>query len=88
MPHYPEITYWVRNYAPSGVSDKRAVHAFVDCETQQRVKSLRIQLYAVASDKYDEKQLLNQLGAARKARHGTFSDWAKIMLQWLASYKS
>jgi hypothetical protein len=88
MPHYPEIIYWLQNYAQPGVADKRAVETFMDCETREKVQSLKAQLYAVANGKYEDGLMQKLLGGDRKARHGSYLEWSKIMLQWMAGYKS
>jgi len=86
MPYYSEIHYWLSTYCNVGSSDQRAVETFVDCETRERVHSLRTQLYAVSQGKYDEEEFIRQLGRERKNRYGSFQGWAKIMLQWIAQY--
>ncbi|MCB0329515.1 MAG: hypothetical protein KDD70_07625 [Bdellovibrionales bacterium] len=88
MAHYPEVMYWKNTYGHPGVLDKRAVETFMDCETAERVSGLRNQLYAISQGKYDDALFTKLLGPDRKQRHGTYQDWAKFMLQWMAGYKS
>ncbi|MCI5065517.1 hypothetical protein MRY87_07325 [bacterium] len=85
--YYPEIIYWKKTYAHPGVLDKRAVESFIDCETAERVNSLRGQIHSVAKGKFDEHQFIKQMGPDRKQRHGSYEEWAKLMLQWMAGYK-
>lgn len=86
--NYPEIFYWKSNYAHPGVDDKRAIENFVECETREKIQSLRAQLYAVANGKYDDAMFIKFLGPDRKSRHNSYAEWAKVMLQWLGAYKA
>ena len=85
--HYPELVYWRKTYGHPGVLDKRAVETFMDCETDERIRSLRGQLYAISMGRYDDDLFVKQFGPERKNRHGSFQEWAKLMLQWMAGYK-
>ncbi len=85
MANFNEVFYWVKNYGVPGVPDKKAVENFVACEIHAKVQALRGQLYTIAKGKYDEKILDQQIGQSRKKRHGSYEEWAKMMLLWLSS---
>ena len=85
--HYPEVMYLLSTYAPSGVEDKRAVETFCDCETDERIRSVKGQLYAISRGRFDDPTFDKIIGVERKMKHGSYDEWAKLMLQWFASYK-
>ncbi|MCB0355307.1 MAG: hypothetical protein KDD64_17365 [Bdellovibrionales bacterium] len=85
--HYNEVIYWVKYYGDSGAPDKTGVQLFIDSETGEKIKALRAQLYAISKGQYDERSMDLQIGAKRRAKHGSYEEWAKLMLQWLATYK-
>jgi hypothetical protein len=88
MAHYPELIYWKSNYANPGVLDQRAIQAYVDCETRERINSLRTQLHSISKGRYDDALFQKLFGPDRKQRHGSYQEWAKLMLRWLAEYSS
>ncbi|MCB9029578.1 MAG: hypothetical protein H6619_00885 [Deltaproteobacteria bacterium] len=65
--------------------DKRGVEDFVSCEAHEGVRSLRYELQVIAEGKGQENVLDSIVGLKRKARHGTYQDWAKLMLLWISS---
>lgn len=86
-PHYNEVLYMLQNYGASGTEDKRAVQTFIDCETAERVSSLRGQLYSISQGKYDDRTFDAQVGVARRQKHGSYKEWARMCLQWMAGYR-
>jgi hypothetical protein len=88
VPIYPRVTYWVQNYGGSDAPDKRAVQDFMDCESEEQIRSLRGELYAISQGRFDKKNLDANVGKKRETRHGSYDTWAKMMLLWMASYKS
>ncbi len=87
-PIYKQLTYWAQNYGNSSVPDQRAVETFMDCETREGVSGLRNELMGVAGGNFDETVFDKILGANRKFRHGSYIEWARMMLLWMASYKA
>lgn len=85
--YYNEVIYWVKFYGDSGAPDKTGVELYIDSEAEEKVKALRAQLYAISKGQYEERSLDLQIGAKRKSKHGSYDEWAKLMLQWLASYR-
>ncbi|MDC0357673.1 hypothetical protein OAO01_02575 [Oligoflexia bacterium] len=70
----------------AGVPDKRAVHDFIECETDQKIRALKQQLHAISQGSYDDAAFDKTVGARRKAKHGSYHQWAKIMLLWITEY--
>ncbi len=85
--HYPEVIYLLKTYSPPGVDDKRAVQTFIDCETDERVRAVKGQLYAISRGRYDDATFDKVIGVDKRMKHGSYEEWAKLMLQWMAGYK-
>ena len=86
-PIYQRVSYWVQNYGQSGIPDQRAVETFIDCETTEAVNMLRNELQMMAEGKFKEETADRLIGVKRKVKHGSYSDWAKLMLMWMVGYK-
>ena len=87
-PAYPKVQQWAKEYGASGAEDKRAVHDFMTVETTELIASLRNELASISKGNYDDKKMELLVGPKRRDRHGTFQEWARLMLQWMANYKS
>lgn len=83
----PKIQYWIKSYGSGGAEDRRGAHDFIECETAESVSTLRAELYGILQDAHQEIVLDKALGLSRKHKHGSHQEWAKLMLQWMASYK-
>lgn len=86
-PSFKYLVYWARNYGNAGIVDQRAVTDFMDCETDEPVRGLRFELQLISEGNYLEETLVAHLGPQRREKHGSFEDWARMMLLWMASYK-
>jgi len=84
QPHYDQVMYWVKNYGSSGADDKRAAEDYLESETTEKVKVLKGQLYAISQGKYDQQKMDLQVGVKRRGVHGSYQQWAKLMLLWLS----
>jgi len=84
---YKQLRYFIKQYAPPGVSDQRAAQSFVDVEPDYLLKSLKSELYGVSKGKYDEESMGKIVGIPRKLRHGSYDEWARLILVWMAEYK-
>ena len=82
------VKYWYDNYGYTGVDDKRSVETFLDCETREISQSLKNELIGISQGVYKKEALDIMLGQSRTARYGSYEEWAKYMLIWMASYKS
>lgn len=80
------LKYWKDNYTKPGMPDKRAVEDFIECETSEIIKLFRLELQSVLQGNYTVESLDVLIGPGRVARHGSYEDWAKLMLQWIAAY--
>ena len=81
------LNHWIRDYSVAGVPDQRSIENFIECESAESVSSLCNELRAVASGNFEDSELDQTLGMNRKFRHGSYQDWAKMMLLWSANYK-
>lgn len=86
-PYYDQVDYWAKHYGTGESDDLRSVHSFMDCETEEKIRSLRGQIYSISCGRYHQRSLDNQIGPARRLRHGSFEAWAKLMLQWMAGHR-
>lgn len=84
---YKNLVYWVRNYGSAGIPDQRAIETFIDCETDEMIAATRSELTAVTSGKFTEAIMDQCIGASRRLKYGTYIEWAKMMLLWIANYK-
>jgi hypothetical protein len=80
---FDKIYFWCQNYGRADVEDKRAVKEFVEIESDEVVKPFLTQLHTIADGNYDEEILDQQVGLKRRAKHGSYSEWAKLMLRWI-----
>ena len=85
---YPRIKAWCDVYGKSDADDKRAVEDFMTCEANEAVASLRAELVAVTRGIFDDRTFDAIVGQKRRLKYGTYDAWAKIMLLWMANYKS
>lgn len=81
------IPKFVREYGQSGVPDQRAVQDFCDCETYEEIQRLRGELTAVASGNYEEENLDLIVGIRRKTSFGSYDEWARLLLGWIAQHR-
>jgi len=84
---FKNITYWIQTYGMSGAPDRKSVEDFMECETDEAVNGLRAELYTVSQGKFDKDYLDQIVGLKRSVKHGTYEEWARIMVLWMASYK-
>ena len=86
-PPYKKVREWIQAYGRPDVTDDRGVQDFMLCETLEEVRSLQVELVAMAEGRFDEKILDDVIGMRRKGRYGSYNQWAKLMLQWILAYK-
>lgn len=85
MPSYSRVAAWVREYGSGGIDDNRALRDYLEIEANESINSLRNELHALARGNYIEESIQKLVGAKRKVRHGTYDEWAKSMLRWMAA---
>jgi hypothetical protein len=85
---FPHLKQFVSVYAPPGVDDQRAIQTFMDCETTESIGTLRNEIRAIASGNFHGPSLDLVLGKGRFSKHGSYDNWAKLALLWMANYKS
>lgn len=84
---FPKIRELLSLYSNDGTPDTTAVHTFMDCENEDTIRSLRNELSGIAAGNFMEENLQGTLGPQRKAKHGSYAEWAKRMLIWMAEYR-
>jgi len=84
---HKNVTYWFKAYANPGITDQRAVETFIDCESAEGVSGLRAELQSIKSGNYREQSLDLIMGAGRRMKHGSYEEWARMMLMWMGNYK-
>jgi hypothetical protein len=67
--------------------DKRALEDFLECETDENIRSLRSELQGVSQGNHPPDMLNNLIGKSRENRHGSYEQWAVLMMQWIAGYR-
>jgi len=80
---YDKLKYFKDNYGRPGYPDQRAVQDFVECENRESVRSFQNALNAVVSGGFNPESLAVVLGKDRLARHGSWEEWARLMMIWL-----
>jgi hypothetical protein len=85
--YYKQVNYWLQMYGNSGIPDQRAVETYIDCETSEAVQSLRNELIGISRGNYQDAPFDVSVGVKRRVRHGTYQEWARLMLLWMANYK-
>lgn len=84
IPNYKQLRYWLSSYAAGGCEDRQAIENFIECESQEALSSLRGELIAIKNENFSEEIMLQILGPNRVAKHGSFVEWAKVMLLLMA----
>lgn len=87
-PIYKTVKYWLENYAPSISDDRRAMQEFMECETDELIRSLRTELYSMSQGNYDNDILTKLIGRGRLAKYSTYDEWAKLALLWISENKN
>ena len=87
IPIYNKVRQWCQDYGRPDVSDQHGAKDFIECETKESIRSLQVELIAMADGRFDEKRLDNILGARRRVKYGSYVEWAKMMLRWLGEAK-
>lgn len=81
---YKQVIYWVKNYGSAGIPDQKAVHEYIECETTEAIFTLRNELMGISEGKFTEENLDKLVGVKRKLMYNSYSEWAKMMLLWIA----
>ena len=84
---FPHLKHFISIYSPPGVEDQRAVHTFMDCETTESINTLRNEIRSIASGNFHTQSLDTLVGKGRMSKYGSYDNWAKLMLLWMANYK-
>ena len=84
-PALKRVRYWLQEYTQSGADDRRAAEQFVESETRETVQALQVELQALLQFEQADDHLDRLIGVKRRIKHGSYSNWASLMLQWLHS---
>ena len=82
----PTLLYYQRTYARSmGDNDQKAVGAFKQFESQEKLRRLQNELMLIKNNQVREEVLDSIAGKKRKSRHASYEHWAELMLLWIVS---
>jgi hypothetical protein len=84
---YPRVSAWVQNYGKAEMPDSQAIKVFMECESKEAIKALQVELQSIAEGRFSDAGLDATVGASRRVKFGSFDNWARMMLIWLASEK-
>ena len=87
FPDYKHVRTWIEWFGHGQMPDQRAVHEFMDIEQREVIASLRVELFALSQGRFDVKIMDQVLRPKRKMKHGSYEQWAKYMLIWMAEHK-
>ena len=79
-----KIKYFKDNYARPGCPDQRAAQDFVECENRETVRSFQAALNTIIAGGCNVESLDALVGRDRVARHGSYEEWARLMLIWIS----
>ena len=82
---FPRTRYWLNEYTQGGAEDRRAVDQFIECETRETIQAFQLELQALLQVDQPDDQLDRIIGTKRRVKHGSYANWAALMLQWLIS---
>lgn len=77
---YRSVRYWLENYAHPELPDAHCVADFIDHEPLEALRSFQYELQDIARGNYNDSCMGGLLSARRRVAHGSFSNWAKVML--------
>lgn len=80
---YEKIKYFKENYMRPGHPDRRAVQDFIECENRESVRSFQNALTSILNGNYSAESLDLLLGKDRVLRHGSYEEWARMMMIWM-----
>lgn len=84
---FKHIRYWAEHYAHPGVSDQSSVENAMICESDEFLRPFQAQLNSIIQGSFDEQALDRILTTNRRQRHGSYENWAKLMLMWIQGVK-
>ena len=85
--NFDKVRFWIQNYCQGDMDDKRNLENLIICEGDEILKPFRLQLHSIAQGLYDE-ELMDQLaGKKRKVKHGSYENWARLILLWAGEMK-
>jgi len=84
---YPRIKEFVSVYANGSGDDQRSAQSFCDCEANETIESLRSELISVSSGNFNPNTFDLLVGKGRIGKYGSYDNWAKLVLQWIANYR-
>ena len=83
-PIYKQLKLWVDNYGSAGITDQKAVQTFMECETNEAVKMLQNELIGISHGNFEQNAMDKLVRAQRRINYGSYQEWAKLMLLWIA----
>ncbi len=84
---YKYIRYYTKQYGRREVLDQRAAQDFVEVEPDYIVKAFKAELLGILHGKFTAETIDALVGQHRKVRHGSYEEWAKLMLLWMTEHR-
>ena len=88
IPPYTRVRQWVMEYGAPGSEDKRGAIDYMEIEAHESISALRAELASMSQGNYNQDILDRLVGPARRQRYGSYDEWAKTMLRWMANPKN
>ena len=85
LPSFSRIGLWIKEYGSGGGDDMRSIRDYVEIEANEAVSALRAELYSISKGNYLEEVMHKIIGQGRQVRHGSYDEWAKLMLRWMTT---
>ncbi len=82
---FPKVTQFLREYSGSDPDDRRSALNFREIEAAEALASLRNELRMISTGNFNEQVIDQIVGRDRKLRYGSYQEWAKLILVWLAA---
>jgi hypothetical protein len=83
---FPRIKEFISVYAYGVGDDQRSAQTYCDCESDEAIDTLRKELSAVSGGNFNSDIFDLLVGKNRVAKHGSYENWAKVCLLWIAQY--
>ena len=84
----PTLDYFQKTYAGTmDGADQKAVGVFKSYESQEKLRRLQAELIWIKDGKVTSAACDRLVGRKRKAKHGSYTRWAELMLLWITQHK-
>lgn len=85
IPSYSRVGLWIKEYGTGGSDDMRSIRDYLEIEANEAISSLRAELHSISKGNYTEDIMHKIIGQGRKVKHGSYDEWARLMLRWMST---